>query len=96
MRICRIQAVGNLSHRGTEIAEENGQNLCDLRVLVRDLCPDCALRDGTARAAWLASISCRNRDDLPSRLIWGDYDLCFPVADLHENAIRPVTGSAAA
>lgn len=29
-------------------------------------------------------------------LIWGDYDLCFPVADLHENAIRPVTGSAAA
>jgi hypothetical protein len=29
-------------------------------------------------------------------LIWGDYDLCFPVADLHENTICPVTGSAAA
>jgi hypothetical protein len=29
-------------------------------------------------------------------LIWGDYDLCFPVTDLHANAIHPVTRGAAA
>jgi hypothetical protein len=29
-------------------------------------------------------------------LIWGDYDLCFPVADLHANAILPLAPSAAA
>jgi len=29
-------------------------------------------------------------------LIWGDYDLCFPVADLHANAISSGTRSAAA
>lgn len=22
-------------------------------------------------------------------LVWGDYDLCFPVADLHDNQITP-------
>lgn len=29
-------------------------------------------------------------------LIWGDYDLCFPVADLHANTIHPLTRRAAA
>lgn len=29
-------------------------------------------------------------------LIWGDYDLCFPVADLHANAIWSPARSAAA
>lgn len=29
-------------------------------------------------------------------LVWGDYDLCFPVADLHQNRISPTTSAAKA
>jgi hypothetical protein len=29
-------------------------------------------------------------------LIWGNYDLCFPVADLHANTLVPAARSAAA
>lgn len=29
-------------------------------------------------------------------LVWGDYDLCFPIADLHANSLVTATRSAAA
>ena len=29
-------------------------------------------------------------------LIWGDYELCFPVTELHANAIHPLADRAAA
>lgn len=29
-------------------------------------------------------------------LVWGDYDLCFPVADLYQNRICPLQASAEA
>ena len=29
-------------------------------------------------------------------LLWGDYELCFPVADLHANNLSPAERSAAA